>query len=187
MKWIFSILLFVPLLVKAQQIVEICNNSKSYTYSTTSDIDGEIEWYVLGSYYYGNEITLFWDTPGIFTISVTATSNGCPSLPQTYTVTVKECDPILIWVPNTFTPNGDEFNTTWGPVVSGPVDLQDFHVMVFNRWGGIVWESYDADEKWDGMYYGKPVSDGVYIWKIDFGIVGIDERKEYHGHITIIR
>ncbi len=187
MKYLIFILLFLPLLVNAQQVVEICNEPKACTYSTTSDIEGTIEWYVLGSYYYGNEITLVWNTPGTYVITATSTANGCSSIPQTLTVTVKECDPLLVWVPNTFTPNGDEFNTVWGPVVSGPIDLQDFHITVFNRWGELIWESYDVNARWNGTYRGNDVSDGVYIWKIDFGIIGTDERKEYHGHVTIIR
>jgi gliding motility-associated-like protein len=187
MKWILFILLFIPLLVNSQQIVEICNDSKSYTYSTSSDVDGTIEWYVLGSYYYGNEIILTWNTPGTFTISATAISNGCSSFPQTYTVEVKECDPLLVWVPNTFTPNGDEFNTTWGAVVSGPADLQDFHMVVYNRWGELIWETYDVSFRWDGKYNEWYVQSGVYTWHIDLGVLSSDARKTYLGHVNILK
>lgn len=91
------------------------------------------------------------------------------------------------WVPNTFTPNGDEYNATWGPVFTGPYDEEDFNLIVFNRWGNLVWESHDANAKWDGSYNGSLVSDGVYTWVIDFGIHNTDERRLLHGHVTIIR
>ena len=187
MQFIRYILFLMPLLVFSQQTVEICGNTKTYTYKTISDLDGTIEWYVLGSYYYGNEITLTWDKAGIFTISAVALTDDCSSMPQTYTVTVKECDPLVVWVPNAFTPNDDEFNTTWGAVVSGPVDLYDFRLIVFNRWGELIWESYDVMQWWDGQYNGIKVQDGTYTWHIDLGVLKSDARYTYMGHVNILR
>ncbi len=184
--WLY-IAFLIPLTIFSQQTIEICNDSKTFSYSTQSDIPSNIEWYCDGLYYYGDEITITWDEPGVYEIIAIATSNDCPSIPQTYTVTVTECDPLLVWVPNTFTPNGDEYNTTWGPVVSGPIDIFDFHLVVFNRWGELVWESNNPDARWDGTYYGKSVLDGVYTWVIDFGIIETDERRLIHGHVTILR
>jgi len=184
--WIY-ILFLVPFVAFSQQTVEICGDTKSFTYSTASDIDATIEWYVLGSYYYGDEVTLQWDAPGVFTITATAIATGCPSIPQTYTVTVTECDPLLVWVPNTFTPNGDEFNTTWGATVSGPADLQDFRMRVFNRWGELVWETRDAASRWNGYYGLRRIQDGIYTWTIDLGILESDARKVYIGHVNILK
>ena len=187
MKFWTYILFLVPFLAFSQQTVEICGEPKSFTYSTASDIDATIEWYVLGSYYYGNEITLQWDTPGVFTITATAIAADCPSIPQTMTVTVTECDPILVWVPNTFTPNGDEFNTTWGAPVSGPVDFQDYRMVVFNRWGELIWESFNAMQRWDGQYNGVSIQSGTYTWTIELGILQSDARHTYVGHVNILK
>ncbi len=187
MKFWTYIAFLVPFIAFSQQTVEICGEPKSFTYSTESDIDATVEWYVLGAYYYGNSITLQWDTPGVFNITATATAEDCPGTPQTYTVTVTECDPVVWWVPNTFTPNGDEYNTTWGPVFSGPFDQADFHVTVFTRWGNLIWESRDATARWDGMCGSRAVHDGVYTWVVEFGILNTDERKLIHGHVTILR
>lgn len=187
MKLLFCLLLLVPLSLFAQQVVEICEDSKAVTYTIQSDIPSNIEWYCNGLYYYGSEITIVWDTPGIYNIATTATADGCPSIPQTLTVTVVECDPLVYWVPNTFTPNGDEYNTTWGPVFDGPFDPNDFHLFVVNRWGQVMWESNNATARWDGTYGSRLVQDGVYIWAIDFGVLETDERRMIHGHVTIIR
>jgi gliding motility-associated-like protein len=187
MRLLCCIFLFIPLLLFSQQTVEICDDSKSFNYTTQSDIASTIEWYCNGSYYYGEEITIVWDEPGVFTITATAAADGCSSTPQTFTVTVVECDPLVYWVPNTFTPNGDEFNTLWGPVFDGPYDAEDFNLVVFNRWGQLIWESNSVEGRWDGTYGGRPVTDGVYTWVIDFGMLETDERKLLHGHVTIIR
>ena len=187
MKLLCCTLFLIPLLLFSQQTVEICDNTQTVNYSVQSDIPSNVEWYCNGSYYYGEEITIIWSQPGTFTLTATATAADCPSNPQTLTVTVVECDPLVYWVPNTFTPNGDEFNTTWGPVFGGPYDSTDFHLFVVNRWGNVVWESYDPSARWDGTYGGKSVVDGVYTWVIDFGMLNTDERKIIHGHVTIIR
>ena len=187
MKLFQYIICLIPFVALSQQTVEVCNDTKTFTYSTTSDIASNVEWYVNNQYYYGNTITVTWQTPGVYQLIATATANGCPSAPQTYTVTVIECDALVYWIPNTFTPNGDEFNTTWGPVFDGPFDYTDFNLIVMNRWGNLIWQSNDATAKWDGTFNGKMVPDGVYIWYINFGILNSDERIIIHGHVTILR
>ena len=187
MRLLRYIAFLVPFMAFSQQTIEICGDMKTFNYSTYSDIASNIEWYCDGLYYYGEEITLSWNEPGTYTITATAFADDCPSIPQTYTVVVTECDALLYWVPNTFTPNGDEYNTTWGPVFNGPYDAADFHLIVLNRWGNLIWESWNAAARWDGNYDGYPVHDGVYTWVIDFGLIGTDDRRKLHGHVTIIR
>ena len=187
MRFLCYIAFLVSCVAYSQQSVEICGEPKSFNYSATSDLPGTIEWYVSGQYYYGDEVTIAWSQPGLYTITAVAISADCPSIPQTYTVSVTECDPLLYWVPNTFTPNGDEFNTMWGPVFNGPYDEQDFHLVVFNRWGNLIWESRDAAQRWNGHYAGRLVPDGVYTWVINFGLLASDDRKILHGHVTILR
>ena len=183
----YLIFILFPFLCLSQQTVEICNDFKIFKYFSTSTGNGEIEWNVEGIYYYGNEITLTWDKAGIYEITATTISNDCPSLPQTYTVTVIECDPLIYWIPNCFTPDGDESNQTWGPVFTSGYSSDNFELFVLNRWGEIVWQSNYPNNKWDGMYNGKKVLDGVYTWIVRFDVLNTDERKIDHGYVTIIR
>jgi gliding motility-associated-like protein len=60
-------------------------------------------------------------------------------------------------------------------------------MQIFNRWGEVVWESFDVNSKWDGTYGGTKCADGVYIWQIRFGVPKTDEVKEMRGHLTILR
>ena len=186
MRYLIFILLFC-FNCYSQQTIEICDDSKTFSYFTSSTEGGTVEWDINGITYVGNEITLTFSNSGIYVLTAISHSNGCYSLPQTYTVTVIECDPLLYWVPNTFTPNNDEYNTTWGPIFEGPYEKDDFHLVVLNRWGNLIWESWNAELRWDGTYNNKLVTDGVYTWVIDFGILGTDERRLIHGHVTIIR
>jgi gliding motility-associated-like protein len=185
MKYLAFILF--PFICLSQQTVEICNDFKTFSYFTTSTENGTIEWEVNGLYYYGDEITLTWDEAGIYEITATAISSNCPSLSQTYTVTVIECDPLIYWIPNCFTPDENEHNQLWGPVFTSGYSIDHFELFVFNRWGEIVWKSNDPAGKWDGTYNNKKCAEGVYTWIVRFDLLNTDEKRIAHGHVTLLR
>lgn len=93
-------------------------------------------------------------------------------------------DVLLYYVPNTFTPDGDEFNQTFQPVFTNGFDPYDFNMTIFNRWGETVFESNDAEVGWDGTYNGQLVPDGMYTWRIEFKTMATDERKIVVGHVN---
>ena len=92
-------------------------------------------------------------------------------------------------MPNSFTPDQDEFNQTWGPVFTQGFDPYNFDLFVFNRWGEIVWESHDSQGRWDGTYgnKGRECADGVYTWKISYKPKETDEKIDITGSIRLIR
>ncbi len=95
---------------------------------------------------------------------------------------------IIFYVPNVFTPDGDEFNEVFQPVFTAGYDPFDFHLMIFNRWGELIFESYNADIGWDGTYGERGlVQDGVYVWKIDFKETMSDKRHIHTGHVTVLK
>ena len=65
--------------------------------------------------------------------------------------------------------------------------MYDFHLLLFNRWGEIIWESYNSGAGWNGTYGGALVQDGVYVWTIEYGDKWTDERKTITGHLTILK
>ena len=66
-------------------------------------------------------------------------------------------------------------------------DPFDYNMLIFNRWGEIVFESNDTRFGWDGTYNGKMVQDGTYTWKIEFKQSLNDKRIMITGHVNIIR
>jgi gliding motility-associated-like protein len=131
--------------------------------------------------------TLTWNMEGMNIVSVTYYANGCVSNTQTTTVTILQCPETLIWIPNTFTPDGNEWNNVWQPVFTSGFDPAEFSLFVMNRWGETVWESRDATVAWDGTYNGKLCQDGVYFYMITYGDPDNDRRSTIQGHITLIR
>jgi gliding motility-associated-like protein len=94
---------------------------------------------------------------------------------------------ISFYVPNAFTPDGDEFNNTFNPVLSEGIDPYSYHLTIFDRWGETLFESLDIETGWDGTYYGKLVKEGVYAWKITFTNSLNAESFERHGSVTLLR
>ena len=94
---------------------------------------------------------------------------------------------LIFYVPNTFTPDSDQFNQLFQAIFTSGYDPYDFTLHIFNRWGEVIWESHDVMVGWDGTYGGYPVQDGTYTWKIEFKTIKNDERKMYVGHVNVIR
>ncbi|MBN2484706.1 MAG: PKD domain-containing protein [Bacteroidales bacterium] len=71
----------------------------------------------------------------------------------------------IVEFPNAFRPASplDE-NRVFKPGIIDHVD--DYHLMIFNRWGELIFESFDQETGWDGYYKGKPAKQDVYIWKV---------------------
>lgn len=105
---------------------------------------------------------------------------------KTYTFELNISEDILLFVPNSFTPNGDEFNQVWGVQISGKA-VNHYSLTVYNRWGEVIWVSYDPEVSWDGTYNGEVVQDGTYSWKIELATGVNADRKIYTGNVNVIR
>lgn len=179
--------MFMSLVTSAQQVFELCaGETKTVTYYSTATGDGSNIWSVNGLPFFSDELTYTFSNEGTYNI-VVKRENGPCYVEQTLQVIVSECPGVIYWVPNCFTPDGNEANQLFGPVMSDGYDINGFEFLIFNRWGNVVWESHDPDGKWDGTYGGIKCSDGVYIWKIQFNVFGDDGKISDHGHLTIIR
>ena len=191
MKKIIYILLFISSWSYAQQVVDICGQTQTFSYWAPYSGGTTTDWTLTGpgvsETYTGNEITLTWSDSGTYVLEAIRSEAGCISPPVTYTITVTECVDLVYWVPNTFTPDGDADNETWGAVFTAGYDPHNFQMIVFNRWGNIIWESHDASARWDGTYDNKQCAEGMYIWLMKFNLQDSADKYRAHGHITIIK
>lgn len=97
--------------------------------------------------------------------SVTAVDSAGNESSNDYTVCTDICH--YYELPNVFTPNGDALNELYHPLPYKFVEK--IKIQIYNRWGGLVFESEDPDINWNGkdMYSDKLVSDGVYYYICD--------------------
>ncbi|MCH2233745.1 MAG: PKD domain-containing protein [Crocinitomicaceae bacterium] len=109
---------------------------------------------------------------------------GCADSVQ---ATVNIVNDVIIYAPNVFTPDGDEFNETWRVYIEG-IDIYDFHLTIFNRWGEMIWESFNSVAEWNGTYGSQGlVPDGTYVWIIEAKDSYNDKRYEFRGHVTVLK
>jgi gliding motility-associated-like protein len=170
-------------------ILQFSGGSENVTFTNNSTGSDSYFW----DFGNGNSSTtvsptvIFDNTTGNTLVTLYAlTDNGCidsASLVITY------LEDAIFYVPNSFTPDQDEFNQTWGPVFTQGFDPFNFDLFVFNRWGEVIWESHDASKKWDGTYgfKGLDCPDGVYTWKISFKPKETDKKISLTGSINLIR
>lgn len=90
----------------------------------------------------------------------------------------------LIYVPNTFTPNANGVNEFFFAL---GVNLKDFKMEIYNRWGELIFTANSLEDQWDGTYAGLPCPDGVYTWKIEYGDIFTDVRHSLVGHVSLLR
>lgn len=122
--------------------------------------------------------------PGIYNAVLTVVNDhGCVDSASAQVRVVNE---VILYAPNAFTPDGDSYNDTWRVFIDG-IDFQDFELIIFNRWGEKVFESYNAEVGWDGRFMGNIVQDGTYVWIIRCKDQWTDRKYTFNGHITVIR
>ncbi len=119
-----------------------------------------------------------------FPVTLVVTSiYGCT---DTLTLNLKIEDQILFFAPNSFTPNGDEFNNIWKLSIKG-IDIYNYSLSIYNRWGEMVFESFDPSMGWDGTYNGKLVPSGQYSWKATIRNKNNDGKEVFTGSLNILK
>jgi gliding motility-associated-like protein len=85
-----------------------------------------------------------------------------------------------IYIPNTFTPNGDGVNDIFIASIYRPCEI--YSITIFNRWGQKVFFSDDAANfNWDGSFNGEKLAEDVYVYILESG------NTRQQGSITILR
>ena len=82
---------------------------------------------------------------------------------DTVTVNVIQGDDEL-YIPNSFTPNGNGLNDFF--YVFG-FNILNINILIYDRWGELVYHGTDQYKGWDGKFHGHPVEAGVYVYKVD--------------------
>ncbi|MGD0711816.1 MAG: PKD domain-containing protein, partial [Bacteroidales bacterium] len=109
---------------------------------------------------------------------------GC-TLMDTITIYVLEvsCNESDIFVPNAFTPNGDNKNDIL--YVRSNI-LKSIYFVIYDRWGEKVFETYDQSTGWNGTFKGKACDPGVFDYYMKATCIN-DKEFIKKGNITLIR
>jgi gliding motility-associated-like protein len=151
------------------------------------------------------DATIFQWTPGT-DLNCTDCKNPVvtPTHSETYVITVSniygctasdslrivvKCDNSQIFLPNTFTPNGDGQNDRFYPHGKGITTVQ--RLRIYDRWGEVIYDMQnvpvnDATYGWDGTFRGQPLKPDTYIYVMDATCV-TGEPLQVKGDISLIR
>lgn len=131
-----------------------------------------------------------WST-GATTSSIEVNAMGDYSV----TVTFRNCEdedilnigddcPGRLFIPNVFTPNEDGVNDLFELV---GVNVEDFYIKIFDRWGKFLFESTDINSFWNGTYNSNSLPEGVYFYHVDVKFSDREPIEQIDGTVTILR
>ena len=163
----------------------VINEPVQFTYTGTNNID-KWDWTFdegqgrKSQSDYDNPQHIF-DDAGIKIISLTVSNSfGCVDTITKYIVIQSG---INVFIPTAFTPNKDGLNGTFIPVYE---NVESAKMLVYDRWGKLVFSTESLTEGWDGSYKGQSVPDGVFLYIVQ--VVGKDHNKyTLDGTITLLR
>ena len=137
-----------------------------------------------------------WDPAEYISCVVCLYPTGKPDQDMIYTVTYVDTNGCrakdyvnvyykpTLYIPNTFTPNGDEHNGVF-KVYGGNIGA--FRLDIYNRWGEKIYTFHSIHDYWDGSYKGLVCPDGTYVWKARYTNREETEAYELTGHINLLR
>ena len=176
MKWWVFILL--PFSLLAQETHVNCDSITPQNYQVDFDADKVYYWDISGGtivYNNNNSITIQWpNIIGTYIIYAYTTRFGCEGDTSYYEVTIEDCPYLQLFIPNSFTPNGDNHNETF--YVHGADENEVKSFIIYNRWGEIIHENND-NTPWNGK--NSPI--GVYSYSVR------THNQHFTGMIHLIR
>ncbi|MCI5057533.1 MAG: PKD domain-containing protein, partial [Flavobacteriales bacterium] len=143
------------------------------------------EWLVDSSDIYIQEnVSHDFEEVGVHDVRLVVANNlGCRDTTRTKVFVITNS---VVYVPNTFTPNGDGYNDEFGPVGEG-FGTENFEMYIFNRWGDPIYSTTSITAPWNGKVgnVGAVVQDGLYLYKI---IYRDHEQREQQivGHVYLM-
>ncbi len=114
---------------------------------------------------------------------ISTTDFGCVDTTVKF---VEMKDELNVFIPNSFTPNNDGINDLFQVKGLG-FRIESFNLEVFDRWGHSIYFTKDVNKGWDGTIKGQSPMEGVYIYKVRIIGANGEGRKEYIGHVTLLK
>jgi gliding motility-associated-like protein len=178
-----------PVAVAGADPTEVTTLEPLVAFSNNSENASSYAWnFGDGTYGFAFEpFHVFPPVAGDYLVSLVAMNEvGCT---DTAYVSIHVEETLIYYVPNSFTPNNDEKNQEFMPILSQGYKNGTYRLRIFNRWGELVFESLDPSRGWGGDY-GPNHTDcqsGTYTWVLNFQVLQTQEDKEIVGNVNLIK
>lgn len=95
---------------------------------------------------------------------------------------------LIFYAPNAFTPNNDEHNSVFMPIMTSGIAIASYKLTIYNRWGEQIFITQDTQIGWDGVNKSGRISqDGVYTYVIEYSLKNVDDPQTFEGHVNLLR
>lgn len=165
------------------QFLNLSNNATIFDWSfgdggTSEEESPQYQYTTIGEYYVTLRVDNEWGCADSFTsnIPITAETGGKISYPNVFT-------------PDPSGPSGGYYgdynldNYIFYPVSEGVVE---YHLMIYNRWGELIFETFDIEQGWDGYYRGELCQQDVYVFKAE-AVFSNGDTDTVVGDLTLLR
>lgn len=115
--------------------------------------------------------------------------DGACTVTDDINIVADECAEFKVFAPNIFSPDGDGVNDEFKPFFDIAIQVSDYKLLIFNRWGGVVFETNDIEEAWDGTLKGKLLQRGTYVYSMEFSYEDELEsgQRNVNGDVLLVR
>jgi len=144
-----------------------------------------------------NEIEYHWEDGVVDSINFISKAGtyhidaiiDCTSIPITLEIEDYKCLPD-IFIPSVFSPNNDGINDALEVFVSVDLPILSYQFSIYDRWGSLIFETDNIEDKWQGDFNEQMLNDDVFVWTLDIsindpikGIINYQNR----GEVTILK
>ncbi|MDF1697903.1 MAG: gliding motility-associated C-terminal domain-containing protein [Saprospiraceae bacterium] len=110
----------------------------------------------------------------------------CTQVQISVNVIDENCD-VKVVVPNVFALSESGANSQIKPILISDFVIEAYTWSIYDRWGNLMFSTENVEDFWDGTVNGKPVQQGVYIWKLNYSINNEAVKEYAFGTITLLR
>ncbi len=155
--------------------INLSSNSNSYEWNFGDDSFSNIV----------NPSHDYQPNPGSYDVQLIANNIG--NCPDTTMISIMVVEPLVFYVPNTFTPDNDKYNEVFMPIMTSGIANDSYEMKIYNRWGEFIFMTNEIGIGWDGKLKDEDVQDGTFTWVINFKDKVTNERYVYNGTVNILK
>ncbi|MEL7249776.1 MAG: gliding motility-associated C-terminal domain-containing protein [Bacteroidota bacterium] len=117
---------------------------------------------------------------GIYQVTL---QNNCTTITDDIRVSIEDCT-CNVYIPSAFSPNRDGINDQFE--VYTPCAISDFSLQIFDRWGGLIFQSTSISEPWNGIGGNKKAEPGVYLYQLQYRD-RLGDWQQRSGEVHLVR